>query len=55
MLYILDTLTYRERSDLNVHANQNFECVFADIVILVLVLRLSVPSIAHLTRILMLS
>ena len=30
-LYIHDSLIYRERSDLNAHANQNFECVFADI------------------------
>ena len=30
-LYIHDSLTYREHSDLNAHANQNFECVFADI------------------------
>ena len=29
--YIHDSITFRERSDLNAHANQNFECVFADI------------------------
>ena len=30
-LYIHDSLIYRESSDHNAHANQNFECVFADI------------------------